>query len=90
MAEPAAVSLGIAGVQGTWFFVKKIRASHPKRRLRKWEDKIADALERVDKQYSNIKPSDMRKLMHKHAQYDFSIVRDIGCIPRYCLLGGRS
>lgn len=77
MAEAVAAPLGIATVQGSWFLVKKIRDSHPKRRLQKWEEKVAKALQGVDGEYLKIKPSDLEKLMQKHAQY-YSILPNIG------------
>ena len=73
MAEAAVAPLTIAGAQGTWFVVQKIRRSHPKYRLRKWEDRVDRALEKVQKQHLRIQSSDMAELMQENAMYYLSI-----------------
>jgi hypothetical protein len=89
MAEALAAPLAIAGVQGGWFVIRKLRHSRPKYRLQKWEDKVAKALKGVDKIHSRIKPSDMEDLMHRHSLYCFSI-SDNCWIPTNFFLGGRN
>ena len=74
MAEAVAAPVAIAGVNGGWAIFKKLRHSHPKCQLKRWEDKVATALERVQKQQSMIKPSAMRDLMQQHAMYCVSIL----------------
>ena len=69
MAEAAAGPLAIAGAQGSWFVVQKLRRFRPKCRLQKWEDKVARALEGVQKQHSIIKQSEMMELMQAHTMY---------------------
>ena len=70
MAEAIAAPLAIAGAQGGWAIAKKICHSHcPKCQLKKWEDRIAEALEKVQKQHLMIKPKDMKELMQQHEMY---------------------
>jgi hypothetical protein len=68
MAEPAvATTLGLAAFQGSRFVIQQYRGSRPKNRLRKWEDKVAKALEKVDAQRSKVNLDDLENLMEENA-----------------------
>lgn len=71
MAEAGAVPLAIAGSQGCWFVVQKLRQRRPKYRLQKWEDRVNEAMAVVKKERSGVNPNDMKTLLTHYSMYYF-------------------
>jgi len=82
MAELAAAPIVIGAIHGGNSIIKKIRNLQPEKRIAKWDERIAFAVQMIDAQMENIRPehlavfTDQHDRLEKFMNFFMSLVED--------------